>query len=99
MANAETSVSISKEATQKSSQCLKTASAEIAKVYRDGEASKENPSSSTHPVSVTRKVRLPTFIPVVLSLVGLDKEVKAVESCTVSRKRTTSSQISEEIKG
>ena len=57
-------------------------------IRRDGESpiAKENPSSSAHPVSVTHKVlvRLPTFIPVVLSLVGLDKVEKAIdlESCT-----------------
>ena len=71
--------------------------AEITNVHRDGEAPKENPSSSTHPASVTHKVRLPMCIPVVLSLVGLDKEEKAIESCTVSCKRTTSSQISENL--
>ena len=80
MANAKNSVYKIKEATRKSSQCSTTANAEIANayVYRDGEAPKENPSSSAHPVSVTCKVRLPTFIMVVLSLVGLDKEEKAI---------------------
>ena len=46
-------------------------------MYRDREASKENPSSSTHAVSVTHKARLPTVIPVVCSLVGLNKDEKA----------------------
>ena len=73
------------------------ANAEIANVCRDGEAPKENQSSSAYPVSLTRKVRLPTYIPVVLSLVGLDKEEEAVESCTVSCKKTTNSQISEKV--
>ena len=93
MANAKTSVYKSKEATNKSSQCSTMANAEIANcnVFRDGEAPKENPSSSAHPVSITHKVRLPTFIPLVLALVRLDKEEKALESCTVSHKRTTSS--------
>ena len=81
MANAKTSVHEGKEATNKSSQCSTAANAEIANVFRDGKAPKENPSSSAHPVSITHKVRLPTFIPVVLSLVGLDKEEnsKAIE--------------------
>ena len=99
MANAKTSMYKRKEATNKSSQCSTTAHAEIANMFRDGKAPKENPSSSTHPVSITHKVRLPTIILVVLSLVRLDKEEKAIESCTVSRKRTTSSQLSKKIKG
>ena len=82
------------------SEVLNMEIAEIAdvKVARDGEASKENPSSSAHPVSITCKVRLPMFIPVVQSLVRHDKEEKAIESYTVSRKRTTSSQITKKIK-
>jgi hypothetical protein len=48
MANAKTSVSQSKEATNKSNQCSTIANAEITNMYRDGEAPKENSSSSTH---------------------------------------------------
>ena len=99
MANAKTSKNEGKAATNNSSQCSTRKNAEIINVYKDKEASTENPSSSTHPVHVAPKVRLPMLILVVLSLVEPDKEEKAIESCTVSCKRTTRSQKSKTIKG
>ena len=91
MAGAKISMYEGKEAIKKSSHYSTTANAENANMCRDGdlEASKENPSSSAHPVSIPCKVRLPTYIPVVQSLVGLDKEEKAIELFTVSRKSSS----------